>query len=306
MNARTFVLALLGLSIFITGCGPSPVNEKKIASSEAYTKFLQIAKEDYNLEPVTHWVKNTLWIYLPITESLFDLKAKDASPTNDQPSEKYNIQFIDGAYQDRRFVITYDIAKARVYPKDYGYGTSYSQEYQHKQRNLMTAITRAFENAQEKPEFLVIVIADINKGIELKMTVAYQDLDRASKDQTFYEEYAYRAVLTPPQGNTAIIDDKTGTHLDYKPVAWPDFLAKQIVYRIQFKYQQSSFPPTDTPEQTILSAVAQTLKAYNFTDYAGVVLRNLASDETKVVDQAAIAALPTEESKGRLIEIKFR
>ncbi len=305
MNFRTSALTLLSLSIFIAGCGPSPLPEKKIASSEAYTKFLKLAKEDYSLEPVTHWVENTLWIYLPTEESLFDLKAKDPAPPGDQPVDKETLQFIDGKYEAGQFMITYDVAKVRSYPKDYGYGTSYSEEYQSKQRNIMAALTRAFENAEEKPEFLILVAADIKKGIELKMAMAYQDLDRASKDQTFMEEYAYRAVLDTPHGDKAIIGDKVGKHLEYKPITWPEFLTKQILYRLQFKYQQSSFPPKDTPEKIITTAAAQTVKAYNFTAYDGIVLKDLASRETKTIDKAAIDALPS-EPQGRLIEINFR
>lgn len=285
MRSYFFSIPLLSMALcFILGCG-SPTEIKKLTASEAHKKLLQLCKEDYGLEIVTKQLPNTMWIYLPMDEDLLSFKVDPQGPQNsDQAKESPSIYFIDGEFQNRTFNVSYDIGQSRSYAKSYGYSTAYNEQFQRNQQNLLSAIHRAYanseneqhESAEEKtPDFFVIVTADIKNGIAMKTIMYFKDMTRVFEDHSFYEEYTRRAISEYPMGHSNIIGDKEGNHIEYKDVTWPEFLMKQMIYRIQFKYQRSAFRPSERTKHELLSIVALTLDAYNFTDYNSVKLNDL-------------------------------
>ena len=52
-----------------------------------------------------------------------------------------------------------------------------------------------------------------------------------------------KRVLQESKGSTDYIGDEIGQHLEYNDIQMPDFLTKQMINRIRFKFTQSDFPP---------------------------------------------------------------
>ena len=339
----------MGISaLILTGCG-KPV--KPVTTlSEAEKKFLQLCRDDYQLTPLVRTAGKTLWIYLPSEDPIIDLKAskkKRKTVVVDEVKETYRIQFLDGQFKDGVFHIQYDIALAKNYAKDYGYSTSFSDTYQSAQRNILTALSRAYgdlekssednryyrkragdiaiadpiERAKHKrlmqsyakqrpvavPDIIILVVADITKGIETRIIVAFDDLMRSRKDYYFQEEFTKRVIMDYPQGNPQIVGDTEGNHLDFYDMPWGEFLIKQILYRINFRYTRSAFPPSDDTLRQLLEICYTTINAYHFEDFTAIELHDLRTDTRKTVPKAELSAFKPKDtpSKGRLHTIRF-
>lgn len=294
-QTKIIVLSLfcLSLSVF-SGCSKPPDAPTPPSLSEAQEKLLEICNDEYSLNVVLKPLSNTIWIYLPTTEGFFEFKGKKDGPRETAPlAIKKIINFLGvdfkDASKDASFNLQYDISDSRVYTKNPGYASGYTEVFQSKQRNVFTAITRSHYDVEEPPDFFIVVIADVKNGIELKSTLYIEDLKRSMTDQNFAEEYARRVVTEPPTGDTKIIGDLTGDHLNIQEMTWPKFLAKQIKSRMRFKYQQSSFPPSDDAEKEIMKIISETVGAYDFTDFRSIKLHDLNSGEEFIFDRSQLA-----------------
>jgi hypothetical protein len=284
-QTKIIILTLfcLLLSVF-SGCSKPSDAPGSLSLSEAQEKFLKICKDEYSLNVVLKPLSNTTWIYLPTTEGFFEFKGKKGGPGETGPlAIKKALNFLEvdfrDASKDASLNIQYDISDSRVYAQDPGYNSGYTEAFQSKQRNVLTAITRSHYDVKESTEFFILVIADVKNGIELKSTLYIKDLKRSMTDQNFTEEYSKRVITEPPTGDTKIIGDLGGRHLNIQEITWPEFLAKQIENRIKFKYQRSSFPPSDDTEKEIMKIVNETIRAYDFTDFKSIKLHNINTGE---------------------------
>ena len=83
-----------------------------------------------------------------------------------------------------------------------------------------------------------MAITDIKKGIEARYTFYLEDYRMASVEGIPYDEFSKR-VLQDSKGSTNYIGDEIGQHLEYNDIFMPDFLTKQMINRIRFKFTQS-------------------------------------------------------------------
>ncbi len=301
-----FILPAMG------GCSKPPT--PPVTLTQAHEKFLKLLDEEYELDVVTRALNNTMWIYLPMEEDLFNFKAsQEGAKYATEATKTHAVNFVDGQFEDHVFKIQFDITPSKKYAKTFGYSTGYSKPYSAKQRKILTALSRSYfeveENSRDNkvPDFFVMVIADITKGIETKMLFHFKDLKRGMLDPSFYEEYTRRIVVEDTTGHTDIIGDRAGKHLDFEEITWPLFLTKQILYRIRVKYQRSNFPPSENTAEELLKIAAKTLEAYDFTDFRSVELHNLDNDTVNTVSKSELEKFKTEEqpSQGKLHTIKF-
>jgi hypothetical protein len=322
--SRLAVSAFLGLSLLSVNCSLPPSAR---TLSESTKKLKKICKEEYNLDVVLSQTANTLWIYVPMEETFINLKATEDGPQEAQPpSESRQIFFLDTKFDNGSFRIRYDIGKAKKSAESPGYGLEYSQKFKDAQRHLLTAIAQSFgdverpkdgaglfarvagdidyvgeeKNSRHKqlvhsyvqtervPDFFVVVLADIKTGLETKMYFYLDDFLRSLADPLFTEEYSLRALNEGATGKLDIVGDKAGQHLKIYDMTWPEFLAKQIKHRIQFKYTQSDFKPDDNSETTMLTIVAQATQAYNFKNFTDVELINLGQETRRVVTRQQV------------------
>ena len=352
-KTNLIIFSLSILFIIFSGCSKKTpekkIKHKELPITSAQQKLINICKNDYQLNIITKSYADTLWIYLPVHKSFIQIKATQDGPKNERDSkEKQTIHFLDGQFEDNMFKIQYDISSILSYKKSFGYSSTTTKEYQKNQRNILTAINRAYasvgksisseenkkniiknitDQSTEKnpnnvinprikktknpPDFFVIVLADTLSGIKTTTYIAYTDLKRVMQDPYFQEEYIKRAVTEQPIGNKDIIDDETGTNLESYNLTWGEFLIKQMLHRINFKYTQSAFPPSEKPYLEILNIADTTTSTYGFNDFTGLQLENLRiEDKTKsikFIPKKDIAKyVPKKKpSQGRLYTIHF-
>ena len=101
--------------------------------------------------------------------------------------------------------VHFDIDESKIYSRTYGYNSNYTEEYQQNQQNLISILQHAYFDLETKeeredkkaeakengeavkqngddslaPEFIVITIADIVKGIEIETTMYFDDFKKA-------------------------------------------------------------------------------------------------------------------------------
>jgi len=340
-RCQLFTLSLLLL--FFISCAPKPPQE--LTPTEAHKKLVTLCKNEYNLDVTIKAFKNTTWIYLPLDHTFLSLTASKNGPKkSSDPEEKLKVKFLDSQFSDGVFQLRYDIGLSETYTDDKGIGTRVSEEYSAKQGFLFSAINRAYAEVEKKPdsdqyveaipgdvtfmderenvthkklvhsyvetanvpEFFVIIIADIKLGIETRTYLYLQDLRRAFIDHGFGEEYIKRVIVDQPIGHQVIIGDKKGSHLAAYDLSWPKFLSKQMVYRINFKYQRSAFPPSDGTRMELLTIAADTIAAYDFEEFTSIQLNDLDNGTTFSTAKEDLAGYRSEPpSKGRLIHIQF-
>ncbi len=267
------------------GCGNPPPTITNW--SEADKQYLKICKEEFKYDVVLKSVGGTVWIYLPMKESVLLFKA--GSTGGESPTPKPLVQFLESKFLNNNFSVEYDMTPVKTKQKDLGYQSAYSEEFQKKQNNLLNTIMRAYFDVKDGPEFFVVVMADIVNGIEFKAVVNAVDFKKAMSNPPALspEEYGNR-YISEITGNEATIGDTTGKHLDFKEVAWTDFLARQIQNRIYQKYQHSSFPPSEDNEDEILQIINTTLSTYQFTNFNSIKLRDLHNGKDYIFDKSQL------------------
>ncbi len=286
---------------------------------QATQKFKKICEKELNINPIIKQIQDTLWIYIPIKKSLLEFKASKNGPQNPkQAKAKMSVRFLDTAFKDKGFYIEYDIAKVKTYSRDYGYSSVYSDYYQNLHRTVFSAIQRSFfgvgeiggdikfKHVQKKmthnhliktyvrtdkpPKFIVIVIADIKTGIELKSLFYFNDLKRAYSVAADISGAEYlKRYVSDLRGDINIIGDEEGKHLNYRKITMGEFLAKQIANRIRFKYERSEFPPSADTKQEILQIVKTAINAYNFTKFQSITLHDLNTDYTYYINKTQMS-----------------
>lgn len=298
-NILSFSL-FLGLALTAGCANPTPAIRQL---SEAEKKFVEICQSEYGLNVVLKSLNNTVWIYLPKEEGFLDLKANEqGAQDSSQAKESVSIKFLNGSFADGIFQVEYDIGTVKTYAKDYGFSTQFSENYRKDQRNLLTALYRAYSDlhvqdqntpqSSKAPDFFIIIMADITRGIETQITFYFEDLLRGMSDPLFQEEYTKRFISDYPTGNTAIIGDKEGNHLNIEELTWPRFLIKQILYRIQNKYQRSDFSPSKETETEILKVIKETLEAYHFEDFDAIELNDLNTNSVEKIEKFQLKEIP--------------
>lgn len=279
------------LSSSLTSC------EKKLSPqlllSQAEEKLIKICQEEYNLKLSLKALPNTLWIYLPLEGNLLSFKAAQLPPQNSTTAvESLSIKFLDGKFKDGLFSLKYDIGISKSYPQDPGYTTEYSEEYQTAYSNILTALYQIFPegiNSEEKvPDLFVIVFADIKNGLKSQITFYFKDFLRSMTDHSFQEESLKRFITDPVTGDFKLIEDKEGQYLEYQEITWPEFLVKQIVHRIQYKYTQSSFPPSMDTKNEILKIFKETFDTYQFKDFTSIQLHDFNKNTIETIEPSAL------------------
>lgn len=320
LRSRLFRVSLcLCVLMSLNSCA-KPQPKPSPTLKEANDTFLRICREDFNLTPKLTAFENTVYIYLPVDHEVVGIKSNGFPKTSRESRDKRSLLFLDTAFFDAKSSVSFDIRNQTSYAKDPGYGFSYAEQYKRRQQQLLSALSRAyneldqdkapgdinfqdakkqythdevvrFKPVKNSPDFVVLIITDIRKGMEIITTFYYPDYKYAAVGQLPMDEYAKR-IMTDVAGNEDAVGDFQGKHIEYKEMTWPDFLAKQIKHRINFKYTQSMFPPSDDDEKEILKIVNETLRAYNFTDFEEIRLENLAANAETVFNKDDLDGLP--------------
>lgn len=289
--------AILGICLFgaafLASC--SKVTPPKIRPvTEAHQKFVTMCREEYKLPAVAEALKHTVWIYVPLQDNLMQLAATPDGPHKSGNSEERPaVKYLESSYDNRRFLITHDIRPEKTYAQSQGYKMDYTSAYRLTSQHILTAVSRAYFQAADAPQFFVVVTADVKNGVEIENIFYLEDLKRYMTMESIPQEEFLKRNIYEVKGKTDWIGDTAGRHLAHTEITMPEFLAKQIATRINFKYQKSSFPPSADTRAEILNVVAETFKNYNFTDFNYVELHDIATGRTETVSPAEIQTAPT-------------
>ncbi|MFA5059518.1 MAG: hypothetical protein WC676_02720 [Candidatus Omnitrophota bacterium] len=270
----------IGFFFLFVVCAGCSTKEANYLPSQAQQQFLKISSEEYNLSPVLKTAGKTLWVYLPLDQEILSIKAGQNQSTNSASVAQFSVQYINGKLDDKNFLFEYDIIPVtRSSANNSSITTVYTEEFTKSYQNILSTIGRVYFNTQQPPDFIVLVIADIRNGLEVKNTFLLEDFKKYQTQILPYEEYIQR-VLTESSGNPLIKDDKQGDHLGPQDIIWPNFLAQQIVNRIKFKYTQSDFKPQNAPSDEIIKIAAHVIQTYQFEDFLTVELRDLRQEKS--------------------------
>ena len=287
--------AILGISVlgvaFLASCSKvTPPKTRPL--TEAHQKFVKICQEEYKLTVAVEALEHTVWIYVPLQENLMQLAATPDGPQKSETAEERPaIKYLETSYDSRRFLISYDIPPEKTYAQSQGYKMDYTSPYRLASQHILTAVSRAYFQAADAPQFFVFVTADVKSGVEIENIFYLEDLKRYMTMESIPQEEFLKRNIYEVKGKTDWIGDTAGRHLAHTEVTMPGFLAKQITGRINFKYQRSSFPPSADTRAEILNIIAATLKTYNFTDFNYAELRDLGTGRTETVSPAEIQNL---------------
>jgi hypothetical protein len=301
-------------AVMISGCG-KPEPKPKYTITEAHQKFEEKCLKDFNLHVRIKQVGRTVWIYLPTKDPIFDYEVQKEKKHDSKETPKYVVNFSDGKYVNEVFTFEYDIVnKKKAKEESAGFNSSYTDAYIKNQNNLFTTIYEVFLNAKPEgnetdPLFFVVIIADIKKGIETRLTFYLEDFIRAWSGDIPNDEYMKR-VLSDQKGSSAIVGDETGSHLKYSDMTLGEFLAKQVLNRINYKFQYSDFTPQETNvDETIIGLVADTLRYYKFAEYTNIRMNNLRTNKKYLFEPDQLVNFGEDQSKqtkGKLIHIRFK
>ncbi len=290
INRRAILgTCLLGV-VFLASC--SKVTPPKfLPLTEAHQKFVKICQEEYKLNVVVEALQHTAWIYVPLQEELLQVAATPEGVKKSETSEvRPAIKYLQVSYDNHRFLASHDIQPEKTYAQSQGYKMDYTAAYQRTSQAVLTTVSRAYFEAQDAPQFFVVVISDIKSGVEIENIFYLEDLKRYLSGGSIPQEEFVKRNIYEVKGRKDWVGDTQGRHLAYTEITMPGFLAKQIETRVNFKYQKSSFPPSNDARSEILTIVAETFKNYNFTDFNYVELRDLNTGRSETVSPAEIQA----------------
>ncbi|MCB9756957.1 MAG: hypothetical protein H6753_00865 [Candidatus Omnitrophica bacterium] len=321
-----FLCLLSGLICTPLACAPQNVPQK-VSLTSAQEKFLKLCHEELKYEVSVFPKGKTLWVYVPLSDNISILKA---APKNQTPPadtiESWSINFLKSTFENKTFVISYDITPTKKYDQPLTYKNSYSDEYSKKQREVLTALTRAYFDVGQKnidssltvgnqadttsdkplvkniaegilppekeaapPEFFVTIFADIKNGVAVKTTNYFEDMRMALSNPPAIsnDEYAKRFVYEI-LGDEKMIGNTTGTNLEMNEIILSDFLAKQIETRIKYQFTQSNFPPTGQVLDEIWTIVGETCRLYQFKDFEKIKLIDLQTQKESTFDKSQL------------------
>ncbi len=269
--------------LMFTGCYKSTPPVKTL--SEANQKLVQLFEEELKQNAVITPRERTLYIYVPIEFDIFVYQATRTTAVDERTASfRKSLIYLNTEYRDGQFVIEYDIETSKSYPQPKGYASSYTEEFTKLHNNILTSINRAYgdllaDSGEAPKDFIILIIADIRNGIGIKNVFSYQDLKKGLSQALPQDEYS-RRYMTEMFGELRMKNDKWGQSIAYKDLAWPEFVAKEIQYRINYDFGRTAYPLDQADEEILKKLALEAIAAYEFKDYRNIVLTDISKDTT--------------------------
>ncbi|MFH1354878.1 MAG: hypothetical protein ABIH19_01850 [Candidatus Omnitrophota bacterium] len=276
-SAKTVLLFNLLFSFILAGCQQDPI-KLTYKEEDILPAVKKICKEEFDLDVVTKRSANTLWIYTPLDKLLH---------------------------------------------KDYGIveGKIFDEKISHELNNVLNSIGRVLLSAENNLEFYVMVASDIKAGLDYTIAGSVLDTKKSYAGIIPWTEINRRYVIGFAE-NPKAIDDLTGEHIQAFDIKFEDFLVALISQRITAKFQDEKWneyfeieksngyfsdntllfeysikqiKPSNKEidiNQEILKIISYCVATYEFKGFSEVRLIDLLTQDTAVLNQAAILAQP--------------
>ncbi|MBF0330452.1 MAG: hypothetical protein HQL17_00835 [Candidatus Omnitrophica bacterium] len=310
LPAAALVFILI-TALSLGGC--DALKDKKYTASEAEKKLASFCLKEGNLNVITKQLGKTLWVYAPLQDAIFDVKPSSDKKDTERKIMPYSLLSLQSEFSQKYFKFNFDVVTDVLSGEPTTYGSSYNETYTKKRQLIYQALQESLFNAKGTdkepiPQFIVILVADINRGVATKSIVYLRDLRQYMTEAVPPDEY-YMREINEVIGQETMIHDTKGLYVPYAEISWTYFLTEQIKNRIKFKFTASDFPPDTDPVTEIATMAANTLRLYPFGEYAGVVLYDVRAKKETVLAKEELKkyAVKTawEETQGRLTTIRF-
>jgi hypothetical protein len=293
--------------------GCDALKDKKYTPSEAEKKLVGFCLKEGNLNIVTKQLGHTLWIYAPLQDAIFDVKPVPEKKDAERKIMPFSLLSLQSEFSEKFFKFNFDIVPDVLSGEPTTYGSAYNEAYTKKRQLIYQGLQESLFNAtgtdkEPVPQFIVILVADVNKGVATKSIIYLRDLRQYMTEAVPPDEY-YMRELNEIIGKEDLIHDTKGRYVPYAEITWPYFLTEQIKNRIKFKFTASDFPPETDPLTEMATLAANTLRLYPFGDYTGVVFYDSRAKKETVVAKEQLKQYVKksewEETQGRLTTIRF-
>ncbi len=280
MRITRFLFPILLIAMMMAN-GCSFLKEKAYTPTEAEKKLIAFCLNEGKLNVIVKRLGLTLWIYAPVQDPIFDVKASPGKEKAERKVQPLALLSLQAEFSEKYFKLNYDVVPDVLAPEPTTYGSTYNEAYTKKRQLMYQALQESFFNAKDAPkdpapEFVVIMITDVTRGIATKSTVYLKDLRQYVSEVLPPDEY-YMREANEIIGKEALIQDKLGKNVPYEEITWPYFLTEQIKTRIKYKFNNSDLPNDTVPATEIAKAAANTLRFYPFKDYTGVLIYDVRS-----------------------------
>lgn len=212
----------------------------------------------------------------------------------------------------------------KVLHQDFGPGSDkiFDEKIGETLNNVLTAVGRVIMNTRNPPEFVYVLLSDIEVGIDYSIIGSTLDIRKTYSGVIPSTESNKRYLVSLLPAPKAI-GDTQGTHLDdSSPIELSDFLAKQIAQRIISRFQEQELSryfriekaegrfeegrflveyalkeiqkPKNTmdADEVILNIVSYCLQSYEFLDFSFVETFNLITQERNFFNRASVWQRP--------------
>jgi hypothetical protein len=193
-----------------------------------------------------------------------------------------------------------------------------------KARNILTSISRVLLSSDKAPEFFVLVLSDINIGLDYSLTANIMDIKKSAAGGIPWNEANKRYVIGFEQADKAK-GDISGEHIKVYDLRMTEFLSRQISQRVRMFFQEEPIKkyfslkdvsagfqdkvftfeystdkkaePKEKPDITraILNSIAYCFKAYDFKDFSRVKIKDLQGGAINVYESKDIQAVSIEQ-----------
>ncbi len=269
-NSLIIFSLLLPLRL-LSGCSDAP-NEPTYNLQNLSNSLEKIMRDEYKITITSHISGKTLWIYLPLKESLFT--------ESEKPQEylkRFELRNLNTGFQNQALNLKYNIRE--VPETKESQKVKFSPDASDKMYKLLRTVRRvlfSFKNGKDSLRFFSIVTADIISGIELSNINYTDDFKKAAYELISWVEYQHRTLedihLMPKA-----IGDSTGAHLKFYDVNFIEFLTEQIKQRIKTKFTKPEVHKGVNIDKEIIKSAKQVLEIYQFKNFSRLEIENLAS-----------------------------
>src|SRR3989338_120108 len=270
------------LILNLQGCSFQP-NHNPYTLTNLSDYLVKIARDDYKVNLVSKLVGQTLWVYLPLEESLF----VDADKPQEY-SQRYEIKNLEAGLNYE--TLSLDYAVSEVPETKESQNKKFNPEVADKINKPLRTIRRVLFNLKSQkyePRFFVLAAADIKTGIELIDTTYIDDIRKVSYDMISWIEYQHRTIENLNVSFTAI-GDKKGRHLRMRDIDLPDFILDQIKQRIQSKFNRNEVGKGADIDQEVLKTIKYVLEIYKFKDFLVLELKNSLTRKKVTLSRSAV------------------
>ena len=120
---RLLPLFLLAAMVMASGCFPK---DKAYTPTEAEKKLAAFCLKEGNLKVITKRLGLTLWIYVPVGEPIFEVKASPDQGKVERKVQPFSLLSLQTDFSEKYFKLNYDIVPDVLAPEPMSYGSSYN------------------------------------------------------------------------------------------------------------------------------------------------------------------------------------